>query len=226
MRSVAHASWMQSTAVERYPRKMPKRERLLVSVRDLDERMATTENTFEYSRHLLQRSQASMLAWPVSSDRSKRAPNHRAQSLPRAVDGRTSSSYRLSPPRARRSRRNWVVPRRRWGKTISAASTGRWSSSTSRTSFCSRPPGLPDEIAYALAWSLIERFSTLEAQYRHMPPERSSVSYPIDPKAACRTSIPLHPGAERYFREAGHLQKPVSSNVRPLGRHAAFLPRE
>lgn len=64
---------------------------------------------------------------------------------------------------------------------------------------------LPDDIAYALAWSLIERFSTLEAQYRHMPPERSSVSYPIDPKAACRTSIPLHPGAERYFREAGHL---------------------
>jgi hypothetical protein len=64
---------------------------------------------------------------------------------------------------------------------------------------------LPDDIAYALAWSLIERFSTLEAQYRHMPPERSSVSYPIDPKAACRTSIPLHPGAERYFRDAGHL---------------------
>jgi hypothetical protein len=22
---------------------------------------------------------------------------------------------------------------------------------------------------------------------------------------ACRTPIPLHPGAERYFREAGHL---------------------
>jgi uncharacterized protein len=64
---------------------------------------------------------------------------------------------------------------------------------------------LHDDIAYALAWSLVERFSTLEAQYRHLPPERSPVSYPIDPKAACRTSIPLHPGAERYYREAGHL---------------------
>jgi TRAP-type uncharacterized transport system substrate-binding protein len=64
---------------------------------------------------------------------------------------------------------------------------------------------LPDDVAYALAWSLIERFSTLEMQYRHLPPERSPVSYPIDPKAACRTPIPLHPGAERYFREAGHL---------------------
>jgi TRAP-type uncharacterized transport system substrate-binding protein len=64
---------------------------------------------------------------------------------------------------------------------------------------------LPEDIAYALAWSLIERFSTLEMQYRHLPPERSPVSYPIDPKAACRTPIPLHPGAERYFRDAGHL---------------------
>ena len=35
-----------------------------------------------------------------------------------------------------------------------------------------------------------------------MPPERSPVSYPIDPKAACQVGIPLHPGAERYFRDA------------------------
>ena len=64
---------------------------------------------------------------------------------------------------------------------------------------------LPDDVAYALAWSLIERWETLEMQYRHIPPERSPVSYPIDPKAVCRTPIPLHPGAERYFRDAGHL---------------------
>lgn len=64
---------------------------------------------------------------------------------------------------------------------------------------------LPDDIAYAMAWSLVERFETLEMQYRHIPPERSPVSYPLDPKAACRTPIPLHPGAERYYREAGHL---------------------
>ena len=64
---------------------------------------------------------------------------------------------------------------------------------------------LPEDIAYALAWCLIERFETLEMQYRHIRPERSPVSYPIDPKAACRTPIPLHPGAERYYRDAGHL---------------------
>jgi TRAP-type uncharacterized transport system substrate-binding protein len=64
---------------------------------------------------------------------------------------------------------------------------------------------LPDDVAYALAWSLVERFETLEMQYRHIPPERSPVSYPIDPKAVCRMPIPLHPGAERYYRDAGHL---------------------
>jgi uncharacterized protein len=64
---------------------------------------------------------------------------------------------------------------------------------------------LPDDVAYALAWALVERYETLEMQYRHIPPERSPVSYPIDPKAVCHVGIPLHPGAERYYRDAGHL---------------------
>jgi hypothetical protein len=64
---------------------------------------------------------------------------------------------------------------------------------------------LPDDVAYAMAWSLIERWNAFEVKYRHLDPERSPVTYPIDPKAACQVSIPLHPGAERYFREAGHL---------------------
>ena len=64
---------------------------------------------------------------------------------------------------------------------------------------------LPEDIAYALAWALIERFGTLQGMYSHLPPDRSPISYPIKPKEACRTLIPLHPGAERYFREAGHL---------------------
>jgi TRAP-type uncharacterized transport system substrate-binding protein len=64
---------------------------------------------------------------------------------------------------------------------------------------------LPDDIAYAMSWSLIERFSTLQGMYSHLPPERSAVSYPIKPQEACRTLIPLHRGSERYFRDAGHL---------------------
>ncbi len=64
---------------------------------------------------------------------------------------------------------------------------------------------LPDDIAYALSWSLIEQFGTLQGMYSHLAPDRSPISYPIDPKGACRTLIPLHPGSERYFRDAGHL---------------------
>lgn len=64
---------------------------------------------------------------------------------------------------------------------------------------------LPEDIAYGLAWSLVETFEVLEVQYSHVPPELSSVTYPLDPREACRASIPLHPGAERYYRAAGHL---------------------
>ena len=64
---------------------------------------------------------------------------------------------------------------------------------------------LPDDIAYALAWASIEGFGTLQRMYEHLPPERSPVSYPINPRLAAATPIPLHPGAERYFRDAGHL---------------------
>jgi TRAP-type uncharacterized transport system substrate-binding protein len=64
---------------------------------------------------------------------------------------------------------------------------------------------LPDDVAYALSWSLVETFDVLEQQYRHIPVRRSPVTYPLDPRATCRTPIPLHAGAERYFRDAGHL---------------------
>ena len=64
---------------------------------------------------------------------------------------------------------------------------------------------LPEDVAYALSWSLVEKWDGIERQYRHIPPERSPVSYPLRPKEICQTCIPLHSGAERYFRDAGHL---------------------
>ncbi|MFE9328752.1 hypothetical protein ACIHDR_48140 [Nocardia sp. NPDC052278] len=36
-------------------------------------------------------------------------------------------------------------------------------------------------------------------QYRHIPPERSPVTYPLDPIAMGRTPIPLYPGAAAYY---------------------------
>jgi uncharacterized protein len=64
---------------------------------------------------------------------------------------------------------------------------------------------LPDDVAYALAWCSIERFETLQQQYEHIPPNESPVSYPIDPRLACKSPIPLHPGAERFYRDARYL---------------------
>jgi TRAP transporter TAXI family solute receptor len=64
---------------------------------------------------------------------------------------------------------------------------------------------LPDDVAYLLAWAMCETREILERQYRHLPPERSSVTWPLDPLKIARTSIPLHEGARRYYEEAGYL---------------------
>jgi len=61
---------------------------------------------------------------------------------------------------------------------------------------------LPEDIAYMIAWCMCETRAVLERMYRHIPPERSPVTYPLEPKKIATTSIPLHRGAERYYREA------------------------
>jgi TRAP-type uncharacterized transport system substrate-binding protein len=52
---------------------------------------------------------------------------------------------------------------------------------------------------------MCERREAIERQYAHIPPHRSPVTYPLDPVKIAQTSIPLHPGAERYYRDAGVL---------------------
>lgn len=66
---------------------------------------------------------------------------------------------------------------------------------------------MPEDVAHLLAWCLSETRGQLEAQFRHIPPERSPLTYPLDPDAMARTPIPLHPGAERHYRELGILSK-------------------
>jgi TRAP-type uncharacterized transport system substrate-binding protein len=61
---------------------------------------------------------------------------------------------------------------------------------------------LPDDVAYLIAWCLCERRLMIDNAYRHIPPERSPVTYPLVPAKIARTPIPLHPGAERYYRDA------------------------
>ncbi|MFC6879035.1 MULTISPECIES: TAXI family TRAP transporter solute-binding subunit [Actinomadura] len=58
---------------------------------------------------------------------------------------------------------------------------------------------LPDDVAYAIAWVLGETRHVIERQYRHLPPERSPVTYPLDPVTMGESPVPLHPGAAEYY---------------------------
>lgn len=64
---------------------------------------------------------------------------------------------------------------------------------------------MPDDLAYAMAWCVCQTTETIESQYRHMAPEDSPLTYPLDPVKMARTSVPLHNGAARYYRDAGLL---------------------
>ena len=62
---------------------------------------------------------------------------------------------------------------------------------------------LPGDLAYAIAWVLGETRHVIEGQYRHLPPDRSPVTYPLDPVTMGVTPVPLHPGAARYYKALG-----------------------
>jgi TRAP-type uncharacterized transport system substrate-binding protein len=62
---------------------------------------------------------------------------------------------------------------------------------------------LDDEIAYLITWCMIRTRQALEAQYAHLPPERSPLVMPIRPSDMKDTPVPLHPAAERAYRDVG-----------------------
>ncbi|KAL2838537.1 hypothetical protein BJY01DRAFT_258012 [Aspergillus pseudoustus] len=64
---------------------------------------------------------------------------------------------------------------------------------------------MADDVAYLLTWCLVETRETIEAQYSHIPPERSPLSYPLNPVSMAQSTVPLHPAAERFYRERGYL---------------------
>lgn len=64
---------------------------------------------------------------------------------------------------------------------------------------------MPAEIAYLLTWCLVETRDLIERNYKHIPPSRSPLTYPLEPAEMLKTSVPLHEGARRYYVEAGLL---------------------
>jgi TRAP-type uncharacterized transport system substrate-binding protein len=65
---------------------------------------------------------------------------------------------------------------------------------------------LPENVAYLIAQVMAEDHQSFDAQYARYPVAQSPLHYPIVPADLGRTSpLPLHPGATRFYREAGLL---------------------
>jgi hypothetical protein len=62
---------------------------------------------------------------------------------------------------------------------------------------------LPDDIASLIAWCMVATRGALEAQYRHLPPEHSPITYPLEPRAIASAPIPLHSAAEATYAAMG-----------------------
>jgi TRAP-type uncharacterized transport system substrate-binding protein len=64
---------------------------------------------------------------------------------------------------------------------------------------------MPDDVAHLLAWCLTETCDIIEKRFKHFPPHRSPLSYPLVPQNMAKTAIPLHPGAKQHYQESGYL---------------------
>jgi hypothetical protein len=58
---------------------------------------------------------------------------------------------------------------------------------------------LPDDVASLIAWCMVATRDALEVQYRHLPPDRSPLTYPLEPRAIASAPIELHPAAAATY---------------------------
>ena len=68
---------------------------------------------------------------------------------------------------------------------------------------------LAGDLAHLVAWCLVGTRHALEAQYHHLDPAHSPVTWPIVPADLVRAPLPLHPAAARAYAELGLLHQPV-----------------
>jgi len=63
---------------------------------------------------------------------------------------------------------------------------------------------LPDELAYLLARVSVEQSDLIAAPYKDQPEFRRGLEFPMTPQhLSGKCVIPLHPGAEAYYKEIG-----------------------
>jgi len=65
---------------------------------------------------------------------------------------------------------------------------------------------LPEELAYLLAWICTDQRDAIAAPFKDRPKHLQSLEIPLTPRHLCtKCVIPLHRGAEKYYREIGCL---------------------
>lgn len=62
---------------------------------------------------------------------------------------------------------------------------------------------LDDAVVRLITWCLVNTRENLERFYRHRPPERSGITWPLQPSAMRKTTIPLHAAAAACYDEMG-----------------------
>lgn len=60
---------------------------------------------------------------------------------------------------------------------------------------------LPSDVASLTAWCFVATRDALESQYRHIPSERSPITYPLEPRAMKSAPIPLHPAVAQTYAD-------------------------
>ncbi len=64
---------------------------------------------------------------------------------------------------------------------------------------------MPEDVAYLIAWIMTVKKSKIEVAYLGFPQHKSPITVPMVPQDMATTVFPLHPGAERFYREHGYL---------------------
>ena len=64
---------------------------------------------------------------------------------------------------------------------------------------------MPHDVAELLTWSLVHTRANLERQFKHIPPEKCALTYPLDPVQMAKTSLDLHPAAKKVYEAIGAL---------------------
>ncbi|HEV2572696.1 MAG TPA: TAXI family TRAP transporter solute-binding subunit [Beijerinckiaceae bacterium] len=65
---------------------------------------------------------------------------------------------------------------------------------------------MDEDLAYRITGIMVEQRAELEGRYKHLPSEIAPMTYPIDPYTMWKgVGAPLHPGAQRYYREHGYM---------------------